>query len=55
MLMAAVLPAKSARTAEAGEFNLTFDIVQLSPHAPVVTANLSYRITAGVGHTSWSA
>jgi hypothetical protein len=50
MLVAAVLIAEGARTAEASEFSPTFDITQLSPRDPGVTADVSYRITVPAGH-----
>jgi hypothetical protein len=50
MLMAAVLTAEGARTAEASEFSPTFDIIQLSPRDPGVPADVSYRITVPAGH-----
>jgi hypothetical protein len=50
ILMAAVLIAEGARTAEASEFSPTFEITQLSPPTPGVTANVTYRITVPAGH-----
>ena len=47
--MATLLALADVRTADAGQFSPTFDITQLSPRTPGLTADVSYRITVPAG------
>jgi hypothetical protein len=50
VLIAALLVLPDIRTAAASEFSPTFDITQLSPPTPGLTANVTYQITVPAGH-----
>jgi len=49
ILTGALLALADVRTAGAGEFSPTFDITQLSPQTPSLTADVTYRITVPAG------